>query len=86
MSPKAYCEKHGITPSAFGRRIGMSKHTGCRLVAGTHRTTAERAIEIERLTGNEITRYDLRPDLFGPPPAECVAEDATVAQDREKAA
>lgn len=26
---------------------------------------AERAVEIERATGGKVTRYDLRPDLFG---------------------
>lgn len=26
---------------------------------------SERCLEIERLTGGEVTRFDLRPDVFG---------------------
>jgi DNA-binding transcriptional regulator YdaS (Cro superfamily) len=29
------------------------------------RVPAERCLEIERLTENRVTRYDLRPDVFG---------------------
>lgn len=29
------------------------------------RITAERAIEIEAATDNQVTRYELRPDIFG---------------------
>lgn len=83
MTPKMYCEHHSITATEFARRIGVSKQQGCRLVAGTHRTTAERALDIERLTENEVTRHDLRPDLFGPPPAGTVASPATAPQDGE---
>ena len=28
---------------------------------------AERALDIERATGGAVTRYHLRPDVFGPP-------------------
>lgn len=31
------------------------------------RVPAERCLEIERLTENRVTRYDLRPDVFGKP-------------------
>jgi len=29
------------------------------------RVPAERCLEIERLTDNRVTRYELRPDVFG---------------------
>jgi DNA-binding transcriptional regulator YdaS (Cro superfamily) len=29
---------------------------------------AEHAVAIERATRGAVTRYDLRPDVFGPPP------------------
>ncbi len=81
MTPKAYCKKHKITASEFGRRIGVSKHTACRLVAETHQTTPQRAIEIERLTNGEVTRQDLLPDFFGPAPdTGAVAENETRTQ------
>jgi len=34
----------------------------------TGRAPAERCIAIERATGGKVTRYDLRPDVFGPAP------------------
>lgn len=33
------------------------------------RVPAERCIAIEQATGGKITRYDLRPDVFGAAPA-----------------
>jgi DNA-binding transcriptional regulator YdaS (Cro superfamily) len=44
----------GITPSAVSRWNGV--------------VPVRRAIEIEALTGGRITRYDIRPDHFGPSP------------------
>lgn len=32
------------------------------------RVPAEYAMTIEGITGGAVTRYDLRPDVFGPPP------------------
>lgn len=32
------------------------------------RIPAERALEIERLVGGEITCHEMRPDVFGPSP------------------
>lgn len=32
------------------------------------RPPAERCLAIERATGGQVTRYDLRPDVFGPAP------------------
>lgn len=30
---------------------------------------AERCRDVEAVTGGAVTRYELRPDVFGPPPA-----------------
>lgn len=84
MTPKAYCRKHGLSASEFGRRIGVSKHTACRLVKGNQKTSPKRALVIERKTLGEVTIYDLRPDIFGRRPklpAAHVAEIATGCQD-----
>lgn len=32
------------------------------------RVPAERCADIERATAGQVTRYDLRPDVFGPAP------------------
>lgn len=37
------------------------------------RAPAERCIEIEKLSGGAVSRYDLRPDVFGPAPTEQAA-------------
>lgn len=82
MSPKQYCYLKRISASEFGRRVGLSKYQACRLVKGSHRTSAKRAREIERKTRGLVTRYDLRPDVFGRKPklSTPVAQDATASQ------
>ena len=37
------------------------------------RVTAERALEIEGATKGQVTRHDLRPDVFGPAPRKAAA-------------
>ncbi len=37
------------------------------------RVPVERAIQIERATNGRVTRYELRPDIFGEPPEETAA-------------
>ena len=88
MTPKAYCRKYGLTGTEFGRRIGLSKHTACRLVKGNQKTSPKRALVIERKTKGEITASDLRPDIFGRRPklpTASVAENATDCQVPEAA-
>jgi hypothetical protein len=83
MTPKAYCRKYGLTGTKFGERIGLSKHTACRLVKGNQKTSPKRALMIERKTKGEITVHDLRPDIFGRRPklpTTPVAETATGCQ------
>ena len=39
------------------------------------RVPAERCAEIERATNGEVTRHDLRPDLFDPPASPAPASE-----------
>ena len=59
-----------------GRRVALAD--GLNISPGAvsqwDRVPAERVLEIERLTG--ISRHDLRPDVFGPPPDIKVAPAA----------
>lgn len=41
-----------------------------------NRIPAERCIAIEQATGGIVTRHDLRPDIFGPAPAEPSKQEA----------
>jgi DNA-binding transcriptional regulator YdaS (Cro superfamily) len=40
------------------------------------RIPADRCIPIEAATGGVVTRHDLRPDIFGPAPAEPSTQEA----------
>ena len=51
--------------SALARSLGIS-HTAVRKWRLLGRPPAERVLDIERVTG--ISRYQLRPDVFGPAP------------------
>jgi len=46
-----------------------------------------RAIEIEEKTGGKVTRHQMRPDVFGPPPVSSAPpEAAPVESQRDQAA
>jgi DNA-binding transcriptional regulator YdaS (Cro superfamily) len=51
-------------PAAVGKELGITSQA----VSQWRIAPAERCLEIERLTGGEVTRYDLRPDIFGMEP------------------
>ena len=51
--------------SALARSLGIS-HTAVRKWCVLGRPPAERVLDIERVTG--ISRYELRPDIYGPAP------------------
>lgn len=52
---------------ALAAAIGVTQSAVAQWIASGS-VTAERSIEIERATGGLVSRCELRPDLFGPPP------------------
>lgn len=90
MDPKKYCLKHGLTGTDLALLVGLDKSTISRLLSGKG-VSFKNAIKIEEKTGGEITREDIRPDIFGPPKRRrrkpfpmaptAVAETATPGQD-----
>ena len=52
--------------SALSRALGLT----VQAVSQWNDCPAERAIAIEAITGGKITRYELVPSVFGPPPGE----------------
>jgi len=51
--------------SDFARKVGVSPQVVCNWKA-RGRVPAERVLDVESATG--VTRYELRPDIFGPAP------------------
>lgn len=58
-----YCKRHELTQEAFGKLCGGVTQ-GAVWQWMQEGVTAERAKEIELATKGEISRADLRPDLF----------------------
>ena len=73
MNISKYLETKGLSQEVFAKQIGVSQGLVWQWLGGRTRITAERAVELEKKTGGEITRYDLRPDIFGTAPAERAA-------------
>lgn len=65
---KTYLKKHELTQEDFAIKLGVSQGLIWQWLDGRTRITAERAVEIEEKTDGEITRHDLRPDLYLPAP------------------
>jgi DNA-binding transcriptional regulator YdaS (Cro superfamily) len=74
---EAYLDRNNLTQEQFAKQIGVSQGLVWQWIERWHnpkkgtRITAERAKEIEEKTRGEITRSDLRPDIY--PPAQRVA-------------
>jgi len=62
MDLKTYLR--GRTQSELAERLGVTQGAVSHWVTGRARVPAEMARAIERITGGEVTRVDLRPDLF----------------------
>ena len=50
--------------SDLARRLGVTQPLISNWMTGKTRISAERCVEIERVTEGLVTRFDLRPDLF----------------------
>jgi DNA-binding transcriptional regulator YdaS (Cro superfamily) len=63
---RAWRESRRMTQTAVATLLGVSKVQVCRWESGSRAITAEQAGAIERATGGQITREELRPDIFRP--------------------
>ena len=70
MDIRTYLAKHGLSQEQFSEKMNVSQGLIWQWIQwqenpkkGT-RITAERAVEIEKITDGEINRHDLRPDLY----------------------
>lgn len=53
--------------SALARKLNVSQGLIYQWLNGITRITGERAVQIEMATDGDVTREELRPDLFGAP-------------------
>lgn len=64
MDLRTYIEKLSGGQTEFARKLGVSQGLVWQWLDGRTRVTAERAVEIETATAGEVTRQELRPDLY----------------------
>lgn len=54
--------------------LGVSQGLVWQWLNGKTRITAERALDIEQKTSGSVSRYELRPDVFGSSPDSPIPE------------
>jgi DNA-binding transcriptional regulator YdaS (Cro superfamily) len=66
MKLERYLEKRELSQAAFAELFSPKVTQGAvsHWITGTARVEAERALEIERITKGEVSRHDMRPDLW----------------------
>lgn len=57
-------------PTALARKLGVKPPTVFQWLNGSRPVPGERCIDIEEACGGAVTRYELRPDIFGAAPPE----------------
>jgi DNA-binding transcriptional regulator YdaS (Cro superfamily) len=57
----------------FARLVGVTPAMVWQWEKGRRPVPATRCVDIEQATGGTVTRYDLRPDVFGEAPAKSEA-------------
>lgn len=68
MDLATFVRQHGQQDAA--ETLGVSQSAISHWLRGRKPITGERAIKIEERTGGKVTRYELRPDMFGPAPCK----------------
>ncbi len=56
------------TVAAFARALELKPPTVHQWLDGSREVPAAQCLKIENKTSGAVTRYDLRPDVFGPCP------------------
>lgn len=68
----AYRVRHGLTLEQFGAMVGVEKAAVSKWEDGIG-PSPQNAIKIEQVTGGELLKSVLRPDLWGDAPASTEA-------------
>lgn len=62
-------EAAGGKQSDLAKVLGVTPQAVNQWVLGTRPVPAQHCLAIEQATAGKVTRHDLRPDVFGPAPA-----------------
>lgn len=63
-------EAAGAGQKGLADAIGVTPQQVNQWVTGDRPVPAKHCIAIEAAAGGAVTRHDLRPDVFGPPPSD----------------
>lgn len=63
---RAWRKAQGLSAKQAAEMIGVTRIHWHRMEAGSRNVGYDRVLKVEKVTG--ISRYDLRPDIFGPHP------------------
>lgn len=58
-----------VGPSCLAKAIGVKPQFVTALGSGERPVPPGRCLAIEKATNGRVTRYELRPDVFGQPPS-----------------
>jgi DNA-binding transcriptional regulator YdaS (Cro superfamily) len=61
---RAYLKRHGLSQQEFATQLDVSQGMVWQWLNRRRRVTAERAKQIEQVTGGAVKRTELRPDVF----------------------
>lgn len=64
MNLKEYLAKHELTQTEFASRVPVNQGLLSQWLSGRRRIAAEHVLNIERATAGNVTRHDLRPDIY----------------------
>jgi DNA-binding transcriptional regulator YdaS (Cro superfamily) len=73
MDLRDFLRNEGLTQAQFAHQLGVSQGLVWQWLNRRTVITAERAIQIERLTAGKVSRAHLRPDLYATEPAGVTA-------------
>lgn len=63
MKLSDYLDKKGISQVDFAKRVGVSPGAVWQWING-YRIAAENVLPVEKATNGQVTRHELRPDLY----------------------
>jgi len=79
MNLKTYLKRSKKSQTEFADKLGVTQGLVSQWLKGVTAITPERAIDIEDATEGQVTRYDLRPDIFGRSPQPADEAKAAIA-------